>query len=213
MRKRSGSVLMLAVFFVFITLIMSGFIVDYTRITLAKIQLHNLVDTVALTVVANHETKTYSDERRVYLISNPNGDGYQRFGCEKRGEWGGQVRWEWNSIFPPSGEDRIPFQATSSPTNKRCATLDDVVDLIVKLHHPDTLSSVQFRNFSGRPIAYQFDYNTVSVRIDNIDDGGQGTASVQASGSAVVPLTFASLLGIREVHISASSGATVEFFT
>lgn len=207
-KKRQGTILVLAAIFLLVLVSMTGFIIDVTRIQLARIQLHTIVDSVGLAAAAALERQTYSLYNEMYWLTSSSGNGT---GCLM--EYGSF--YYWNSAFPPNGgwpngEDQQVW--TSPPSSPLCATVYDLVDVFQRLFLPSTLSSLQFAHFNERYNPYQF--RDMDIQIVGIQDASTGSSAAHLvlEGTATVDLMFGHLIGMSSVDIGAQTTTTVNWY-
>lgn len=209
--KRKGTILVMAAIFMLILVTMVGFIIDVARVQLAKIQLHTVVDSVALAAATNLEYATYAAASNRYWLTSPTGNGW---GCL----YPTPGIYYWNSTFPPSGgwptekDANEPYWAERPSFANSCASVYDVVDVFTRLFSPDTVTRVQFRNFSDAFNPYQF--RDLRVEVAELQDASTGAEhpSIRLVGTATVDLIFGHLIGMKSVPIAVESETTIELY-
>lgn len=208
-KRRKGVILVLAAVFLLVLVGLTGFVVDVTRVQLARIQLHTIVDSVGLAAAAGLERQTFSLSNQMYWLTSSSGNGA---GCiAQYGSW-----YYWNSSFPPSGGwpggNEIAVWTDPPGLQHSCATVHDLVDVFTRLFSPSTLENLQFANFSERFNPYQF--RKMDIQIVDIQDAstGSGIAHLVLEGTATVDLLFGHLFGRSSVDIAVQTSTTVNWY-
>lgn len=209
--RRRGSILILAVFFILLLITMAGFLIDISRIQLAKTQLYAVTDAVALAAATNFETATFSWGEGVHIIQGHD----DKYGC-----WFKVPQtdiWIWNSVFPDSSGE-IPPLMSSQPHQTSCVTIYDIIDVYKRLNtDPSVLQQYQFASFSGKDNPYMFDVSTLNIEVDRSRsqlhvDGNAGTIVVALRGTADVHLIFGQILGFSKATISVTVQSSLQFY-
>lgn len=200
--KRRGTILIMSVFAIMLAILIMGFLMDVTRLQIAKHQIRLIADSTALAVVNNWQLASYiydySDKyRKVYFIKRSPQDCWLRDSDLNV--------YHPNSMFP--NQQGEAFRDRSSNTEP-CLVIDQIAQVYKDLNtstRPYEMAG--FRNISG----YQFVPESARVVAVDVREGDD--PSVTVTIEAEVELIFGSIFGIKSSKIRESSSTTVQFLT